>query len=58
MISNIALNICFKWFGVLTTQHNQTLQHFDQFYMLGLNIKGNKLWKGDVGDCDWKYMGP
>jgi len=45
MISNFTWNLCFKWFGVLTTQHNQNLQHFDQFYMLGLNIKGNKLWK-------------
>lgn len=35
----------FKWFGVLTTQHSQTLQHFDQFYMFDLNIKGNKFWK-------------
>ena len=45
MISNFAWNLCFKWFGVLTRQYNQTLQHFDQFYMSGLNIKENKLWK-------------
>jgi len=45
MISNFTWNLCFKWFGVLTTQYNKTLQHFDQFYLHGLNIKENKLWK-------------
>jgi len=38
--------MCNRWVEVSTAHHNQLKAHFQQFDVLTLNSKGNKLWKG------------
>ena len=38
--------MCKRWVEVSTVHHNQLKAYFQQFELLSLNSKGNKLWKG------------
>ena len=39
-------NMCNRWVEVSAVHHNQLKAHFQQFEVMTLNNKGNKLWKG------------
>ena len=39
-------NLCNKWVGISSVQHNQLNMHFQQFSLMALNSKENKIWKG------------
>jgi len=44
-VANMVWNLCNRWVGVLSVQHNQE-ENFQQFHLIEFNYKGNIIWKG------------
>jgi len=39
-VANKVWNLCNRWVGVLSVQHNQAQENFQQFHLLSLTAKG------------------
>ena len=37
---------CDNWLDISSVRHNDVLNHFRNFYVIGLGRKGNQVWKG------------
>ena len=50
-------NVCHKWIGILSVQHNEIMIHFESFYLAQSNNKHNLIWRGvwaAVVRCIWE----
>ena len=39
-------NLCHRWIGILSVQHNEIMIHFESFYLAQSNNKHNLIWRG------------
>ena len=50
--------LCYRWIGILSAQHNVLNNHFESFYLIQLSNKQNMVWKGiwaALVRCIWEH---
>jgi len=50
--------LCYRWIGILSAQHNELNNHFESFCLVQLSKKQNMVWKGiwaALVRCIWEH---
>ena len=58
-VSTTVWNLCNNWLGISLVNHNELINHFEQFWCICFNKEGNRLWKSlwvSVIWCIWNRV--